>query len=201
MDISLLKTVLPVGIFDEFPLCGEKFNINTSLRIAHFLAQCAHESGNFKVVYENLYYTSNRLCVVWPSLFNASNAGPYNMNPQLIANKVYANRMGNGNEASGDGYKFRGRGNIQLTGKNNYLAFNQHVPEKIMLYPDLVATKYPLLSASFFFDKNGLNTIADKGATPDIVRAITLKVNGGVNGLAEREAYFNKFYNLLNPIS
>lgn len=199
MDLNKLKGIIPESTILEIPSTFEKFHINTPLRLAHFLAQSAHESGNFKIVYENLYYSAARLVQVFPRYFpNLESATPYNMNPEKIANKVYANRMGNGNEASGDGWNFRGRGDIQLTGKSNYLEFNKHVPEKIMILPDLVATKYPLLSAAFFFNANGLNTLADKGATPEIVKIVTQKVNGGQNGYLERLAYFNKFWNLLN---
>ncbi|NDE60326.1 MAG: glycoside hydrolase family 19 protein, partial [Acidimicrobiia bacterium] len=111
---------------------------------------------------------------------------------------VYASRMGNGAEASGDGYKFRGRGYIQLTGKDNYTAFGKAIGEDIPSNPDLVATTYPLLSAAWFFNKNGLHKLADKGATPEVVTMVTKRVNGGTIGLSERIKEFNTFYKLLS---
>jgi putative chitinase len=105
--------------------------------------------------------------------------------------------MGNGPEASGEGFKFRGRGYIQLTGKDNYKAFDAVVPEDILANPELVASKYPLLSAAWFFHKNGLHKIADKGATDTVVTEVTKRVNGGTIGLADRIKHFKEYYNLL----
>ena len=116
---------------------------------------------------------------------------------EVIFNHEYANRMGNGNEASKDGFKYAGKGFIQLTGKANYLEFDKSVPEDIMANPELVATKYPLASAAWFWNKNGLNEIADKGATDAVVKSITKRVNGGTIGLEDRIQHFNEFYSLL----
>ena len=121
----------------------------------------------------------------------------YERKPEKIANLVYANRMGNGDKASGDGYRFRGRGYIQLTGKDNYSAFDKTVDENILENPDLVATKYPLASAAWFFHKNGLQKIADEGATDAVVTKVTKKVNGGTIGLPDRIKHFNEYYKLL----
>jgi putative chitinase len=128
---------------------------------------------------------------------NEAKAKLYERKPEKIANLVYASRMGNGAEASGDGYKFRGRGYIQLTGKDNYTAFGKAIGEDIPSNPDLVATTYPLLSAAWFFNKNGLHKLADKGATPEVVTMVTKRVNGGTIGLADRLKHFQEYYALL----
>ena len=121
----------------------------------------------------------------------------YERKPEKIANLVYGSRMGNGDEASGDGYKFRGRGYIQLTGKNNYAAFGKAINEDITANPDLVSTKYPLLSAAWFWSSNSLNALADKGADDASVTAITKRVNGGTIGLPDRIKHFKEYYTLL----
>jgi putative chitinase len=124
-------------------------------------------------------------------------ANKYARQPEKIANRVYANRMGNGDEASGDGWKYKGAGYIQLTGKDNYAAFDKFVEDDILANPDLVATKYPLMSAAFFFHKNKLWDVCDKGHTHDVVVAVTKRINGGVIGLEERQKNFDFFYNTL----
>jgi putative chitinase len=197
MKLENLKGIIPDNVLSEIPIIMTKFNINTSLRLAHFLAQAAHESGDFKVVTENLNYSADRLKIIFPKYFNTVDVNLYNRNPEKIANRVYASRMGNGNEGSGDGYKFRGRGYIQLTGKQNYTLFDDFVEEYIVGNPDLVATKYPLLSAAWFFSKTGINAIADLGSSMDVITKVTKKVNGGVIGLDDRAAKFNKFYPIL----
>jgi putative chitinase len=172
----------------------EKFKINTPLRLAHFLAQCAHESGNFKATKENLNYGAAGLLSIFKKYFpTEALAKSYERQPEKIASRVYASRMGNGDEASKEGFKFRGRGYIQLTGKDNYKAFDAMVPEDILANPDLVATKYPLLSAAWFWNKTSLNALADKGATDADVTAITKRVNGGTHGLPDRIAKFKVF--------
>jgi putative chitinase len=198
MAYQKLESKVPDNIFAELALIGDKFGINTPERIAHFLSQCAHESGNFKVFTENLNYGAKGLRSIFPKYFPTDAlAAAYERKPEKIANKVYANRMGNGDEASGDGWKFRGRGAIQLTGKNNYSEFDKFVEDDILANPDLVATKYPLLSAAFFFHKNNLNAIADKGIGSDIVLAMTKRVNGGTHGLEDRQAKFNLYKSIL----
>lgn len=198
MAYQKLESKVPDNIFAELALIGDKFGINTPERIAHFLSQCAHESGNFKVFTENLNYGAKGLRGIFPKYFHTDAlAAAYERKPEKIANKVYANRMGNGDEASGDGWKFRGRGAIQLTGKNNYSEFDKFVDDDILANPDLVATKYPLLSAAFFFHKNNLNAIADKGLGSDIVLAMTKRVNGGTHGLEDRQAKFNLYKSIL----
>ena len=176
----------------------EKFEINTPLRLCHFLAQCAHESGNFKAVTENLNYGPVALMSTFKKYFPLlTTAEAYARKPERIANRVYADRMGNGAESTGDGWKYRGRGYIQLTGKVNYQSFDKVIEENITDNPDLVATKYPLLSAAWFWNSRTLNTLADKGASDADVTAITKKVNGGTHGLEDRIAKFKKFHGLL----
>jgi putative chitinase len=185
-------------VIAQIPGVVEKFEINTPLRLAHFLAQTGHESGGFKAVTENLNYGAAGLQSIFKKYFTAISAKEYERKPEKIANVVYANRMGNGPQASGEGYKFRGRGYIQLTGKDNYAAFDKTVEEDILANPDLVATKYPLLSAAWFFHKNGLHKIADEGATDAVVTKVTKRVNGGTIGLPDRIKHFNEYNNLLN---
>lgn len=198
MNLDLLSKKIPASVVDEMPLVIEKFGINSPLRLSHFLSQCAHESGNFKFVRENLNYSADGLRKIFPKYFpTLEAANKYARQPEKIANKVYGSRMGNGDEASGDGFKFRGRGYIQLTGKDNYAAFDKFVDDDIMANPDLVATKYPLTSAAFFFHKNNLWDVCDKGHTHDIVVAVTKRVNGGTHGLEDRKDKFNVFHSTL----
>jgi putative chitinase len=195
--INKLTGKVPQSVLSELPLVFSRFRIDTPERLAHFLGQCSHESGEFKVTKENLNYSANGLVKIFPKYFNAAIANSYAMQPQKIANKVYGSRMGNGNEASGDGFKYSGRGFIQLTGKNNYAAFDAYVDDAIIENPDLVATKYPLLSAAWFWHTNKLNAIADKGVNADTILAITKRINGGTIGLPHRTELTNKFYSIL----
>jgi len=197
MNIQNLKGHIPDGVLAQIPSVMEKFKIDTPLELAHFLAQCGHESGNFKAVSENLNYSADGLKKIFPKYFPGNLNESYARKPEAIASRVYASRMGNGNEASKEGFRFRGRGYIQLTGKENYAAFDKFVEDDILANPDLVATKYPLLSAAWFFSKNKLNEIASKGADDATVTAVTRKVNGGVIGLADRIKHFKEFYALL----
>jgi putative chitinase len=198
MNFNNLKGHIPDSVIAQIPDTAAKFNITNTLRLAHFLAQCGHESGGFKAVSENLNYGAAGLQSIFKKYFTAQTAAEYQRKPEKIANIVYANRMGNGNQASGDGYKFRGRGYIQLTGKDNYTSFDKTVEDDILANPDLVATKYPLSSAAFFFNKNGLWTICDKGADDATVTAVTKRVNGGTIGLADRIKHFKEYYKLLS---
>lgn len=198
IDYSSLKSILSDQVFNETEGCATRYRINSPLRLAHFLAQCAHESNGFRSATENLNYSGERLKQVFPKYFNQDLITQYERKPEAIANRVYANRMGNGSELSGDGWRYRGRGYIQLTGKDNYGKFDLIVPDNVVANPDMVATKYPLLSAAWFWDSRKLNEIADKGSTENEVAAITKKVNGGMNGIADRVEWFNKFYGLLD---
>lgn len=196
--LDKLKGHIPDSVIAQIPDTAARFGITNNLRLAHFLSQCGHESGSWKAVRENLNYSAKGLMGIFKKYFpNASLANAYQRQPEKIANRVYASRMGNGAEASGDGYKFRGRGYIQLTGKENYTRFDATVPENIVADPDLVATKYPLASAAFFFNSNKLWAICDKGADGATVTAVTKRVNGGVIGLADRQKHFIEYYNLL----
>lgn len=197
LSTDRLKTHIPDAVLSQVPDCSDKFNINTPLRLAHFLAQCAHESGGFKAREENLNYSAEGLKENFSKYFPGNLADSYARQPEKIASHVYALRMGNGDEASKEGYKYRGRGYIQLTGKENYRKFDQSVDDDILNNPDLVAAKYPLLSAAWFWANNLLNPLADQGASDDVVIQITKKVNGGLNGLDERIKYFKKYYPLL----
>jgi putative chitinase len=195
--LDKLKGHIPDAVIAAIPDTAAKFNITNVLRLAHFLAQAGHESGQFKATQENLNYSSKGLLGIFPRYFNAATAEQYARKPEMIASKVYGNRMGNGAESTKEGYKFRGRGYIQLTGKDNYTQFDKAVPEDILANPDLVATKYALMSAAWFFNKNGLWTICDKGADQGTVTAVTKRVNGGTIGLPDRIKHFVEYYNLL----
>lgn len=198
MNIDKLKGHIPDAVLTQIPDTVQKFELNTPLRLAHFLAQTGHESGGFKATTENLNYGAKGLLGIFKKYFpTEAKALEYERKPEKIANLVYGGRMGNGPEASGEGYKFRGRGYIQLTGKDNYKAFDAVVPEDILANPDLVASKYPLLSAAWFFHKNGLHKLADGGATDAVVTSITKRVNGGTIGLADRIKHFKEYHNLL----
>lgn len=198
MNLSKLSTRIPVSVIEQIPDVISKFKIDTPLRLSHFLAQCAHESANFKATVENLNYSKEGLMKVFKKYFpNETLAKQYERKPNAIANRVYANRMGNGDENSNQGASFKGRGYIQLTGKDNYSAFDKVVDDDILSNPDLVATKYPLLSAAWFWNSRNLNVLADKGATDADVTAITKKVNGGIHGLSDRISKFKLFYNEL----
>ena len=198
IDLSRLKGHVPDAVITQIPTVMEKFQINTPLRLAHFLAQCGHESGNFKAVQENLNYSADGLKKIFPKYFHGNLSESYARNPEKIASKVYGGRMGNGDESTKEGFKFRGRGYIQLTGKSNYTTFAKSIGEDTVSNPDLVATKYPLASAAWFFSKNGLNSIADRGADSATVTAVTKRVNGGTIGLADRIKHFNEYYKLLS---
>jgi putative chitinase len=195
--LEKLKGHVPDAVIAQIPDTAAKFNITNPLRLAHFLAQCGHESGGFKAVSENLNYSAKGLVGTFGKYFNSTTAAQYERKPEMIASRVYGSRMGNGDEASKEGYKFRGRGYIQLTGKSNYTNFAKFIGEDTIANPDLVATKYPLASAAFFFDSNKLWSICDKGADTATVTAVTKRVNGGTIGLDDRIKHFNEYYALL----
>jgi putative chitinase len=167
----------------------------TPIRAAHFFAQTAHETGGFKAFSENLNYSASGLQGIFGKYFPGTLEESYARNPEKIANRVYADRMGNGNEASGDGWKYRGRGALQLTGKANYKAFADYLGKpEIMENPDLVATTYAFDSAMFFFDKNKLWSICDQGVNDAAILALTKRINGGTHGLEDRNAKTKKYY-------
>jgi putative chitinase len=195
--LDALKGHVPDSVISQIPDTAAKFGITTPLRLAHFLAQCGHESGGFKAVSENLNYSADGLKKIFPKYFPGTLNESYARQPEKIASRVYGGRMGNGDEASKDGFKFRGRGYIQLTGKANYIAFDKTVADDILANPDLVATKYPLSSAAFFFNNNNLWSVCDKGADDATVTAVTKRVNGGTIGLPDRLKHFKEYYSLL----
>ena len=167
------------------------------VRAAHFFAQTAHETGGFKAFSENLNYSADGLNKIFPKYFK--NAGrdsnAFARNPEKIANIVYASRMGNGDEASGDGWKFRGRGALQLTGKANYEAFAKYLGnDEVLTNPDTVATKYAFESAMFFFERNKLWAICDKGINDAAILELTKRINGGTHGLEDRKTKTYKYY-------
>ncbi len=199
LKLEKLKGHIPDSVIKMIPDTAAKFQINTPLRLAHFLAQCGHESGGFRLTKENLNYSAKGLTGTFKKYFpTEASAKPYERQPAKIANKVYGNRMGNGPESSGEGAKFCGRGYIQLTGKENYTAFGKSINEDILSNPDKVASDYALLSAAWFFSKNGLHKMADEGASDTVVTKITKRVNGGTIGLADRIKHFKEYYSLLS---
>ena len=197
LNIEKLKGHIPDAVIAQIPETAKKFNITNNLRLAHFLAQCGHESGGFKAVSENLNYSADGLKKTFGKYFPGTLSESYAKQPEKIASRVYGDRLGNGAENTKEGYKFRGRGFIQLTGKVNYVSFTKFIGEDCVSNPDLVATKYPLASAGFFFDSNKLWSTCDQGFTDEIVTKVTKRVNGGTNGLPDRIKHFKEFYNLL----
>lgn len=194
VDSKLLCTVTTPELADKWAVAlndtCEEFGIDTPYRIAGFISNVAHESGGFKFVSENLNYSAASLMRVWSSRFPTLEiAQRYAMNPEKIANRAYADRMGNGDEASGDGWKYRGRGLIQLTGKNNYVAYSMACDNEALQYPDIVAEpKYAAESAGWFWNVNKLNTLAD---AQDVV-GMCKRINGGLNGLDDRQMKYAK---------
>lgn len=196
IDVNRFKKVFPAckdadkfcNLLDNLlPVAG----IDTKERVNMFLAQCGHESGGFTAFSENLNYSAKGLRTVFPKYFpDDSIANAYERNPEKIANKVYANRMGNGPESSGDGWKYRGRGILQCTGKDNYTAFSKDMNIDAVNNPDLLSTdlSVAIKSAIWFWNKNNLNKFAD---TKDIVGA-TKKINGGTIGLEDRQDKLKK---------
>jgi putative chitinase len=171
------------------------YDINTPQRIAAFVAQCAHESGGFKFLKENLNYKAESLCRVWPRLFpNIDIARQYAQQPEKIANRAYGSRMGNGPEESGDGWKYCGRGLIQLTGKSNYQAFADSIETPVEDVPEYLATfEGAVQSACWFWEANNLNQFADKG---DIL-TMTKRINGGTLGLEDRKKHYEHALHVL----
>jgi putative chitinase len=188
-----------LGIAEEWlaPLneTFQKYDISTPTRQAFFIGQCAHESGNFKVLEENLHYSATRLMAVWPSRFpNIAVANQYANNPEKIANYVYAGRLGNGDEESGDGWRYHGRGLIQLTGKDNYANCGSGLGVDLLSSPNmLIDPQYAALSAGWFWNKKGLNALADD----QDLDTMTKRINGGLIGLDDRKAKIAKAISVL----
>jgi putative chitinase len=199
MSLKALQTKLGLtadGAFGPGTMkAAMKFYNLTPERAAHFFAQTGHETGDFKVYNENLNYSAQGLQGIFGKYFPGNLEESYARQPEKIANRVYASRMGNGDEKSGDGWKFRGRGAIQLTGRDNYTQFSKHINKpEILTNPDLVATDYSFESALFFFDKNKLWSICDQGVNEAAILALTKRVNGGTHGLEDRKAKTLKYY-------
>jgi putative chitinase len=199
MDISKLKDKVPLKVYDDLEACIAKYGgPKNNVMLAQFLAQVTHESANFTAIRENLNYSVSGLLKVFKKYFkDVHTANQYARKPEQIANKVYAGRMGNGNEESGDGWKYRGRGYLQLTGRTNYAIFGTYVGEDLLNSPDLVATKYAMHSAFWFFERNNLWKITDSRNYYDTLVEITKRVNGGTNGLSDRAAKFRTFSKFL----
>ena len=199
MSLKSLQTKIGVtadGVFGPGTMKkAMEFYKFTPVRAAHFFAQTAHETGGFKLFTENLNYSADGLQKIFGKYFPGNLEESYSRNPEKIANRVYASRMGNGDEKSGDGWKFRGRGALQLTGKDNYKAFSDYLKKpEIMTNPDLVATTYSFESAMFFFDKNKLWSICDQGINDAAILALTKRINGGTHGLEDRNQKTKKYY-------
>ena len=199
MSIKLLQEKIGVtadGAFGPNTLrAAMAFYELTPYRAAHFFGQTGHETAAFKLFSENLNYSANGLSKIFGKYFPGDLEKEYARKPEKIASRVYGNRMGNGDEESGDGWKFRGRGALQLTGKNNYTAFAKYLDRpEILDSPDLVATEYAFESAMFFFDKNNLWSICDKGIDSNTITKLTKRINGGTNGLEHRKVLTLKYY-------
>jgi len=199
MSLASLQAKIGVtadGVFGKGTLkAAMAYYKMTPVQAAHFFAQTAHESGNFKAFSENLNYSEDGLLRVFPKYFDAIKARQYSRQPERIANRVYANRMGNGDEASGDGWRYKGRGALQLTGKSNYKDFADWLGKSID--PNAVADEYAFDSAKYFFDKNKLWGICDKGVDDATILALTKRINGGTHGLDDRKAKTKLYYGWL----
>lgn len=187
LDLDKLIGVVPEEVLHQLRTVSQANTIN---RVAHFVSQCMYESNRFKNKEENLNYSSSRLKQMFPKYFPGTLSEEYAHKPEKIGSRVYANRMGNGSEETGEGYKYRGRGYIQLTGKNNYTALQKEIGEDCVTNPDIVASKYPLFAAVSFFSKNNIWPLCDQ-ATEQDVRAVTRKINGGLDGLEDRLSLFS----------
>ena len=199
MSVKLLQEKIGViadGAFGPNTLrAAMAFYEMTAYRAAHFFGQTAHETNTYKAFSENLNYSASGLSKIFGKYFPGDLEKEYARNPEKIASRVYGNRMGNGDEESGDGWKYRGRGALQLTGKNNYTAFAKYLDKpEILGNPGLVANEYAFESAMFFFDKNNLWSICDKGIDANTITKLTRRINGGTNGLEHRKVLTLKYY-------
>lgn len=203
MSLVVLQKKLgltPDGSFGPVTLKAAAAHFKLSkFRAAHFFAQTGHETGDFTKFTENLNYSKEGLMTTFKKYFpTEALAAAYARNPQKIANRVYGNRMGNGPDVSGDGYKYRGRGALQLTGKQNYQSFSTYMRRPdILTNPDLVATDYSFDSAIWFFNQNSIWAICDQGVNASTILRVTRKVNGGTIGLKDREEKTNKYLSWL----
>ena len=206
MELNKLNGLIPQSILVMLPNAFSKYQINTNLRAAHFLAQVGHESGNFAVKTENMYYsTPQRIVAVWPSRFTLNgsagkkNANDYIKNPAKLAEAVYGSRMGN-NEP-GDGYRYRGGGFLQLTGKDAYIGYAKYIGKDTGTTADLLRSddNFALDGALWEYVLNKqLNQIADQGPSNETITLITRRVNGGIIGLSNRIGNFHKYFDSFN---
>tara|TARA_R110000782_G_scaffold58712_1_gene122456 strand:+ start:310 stop:921 length:612 start_codon:yes stop_codon:yes gene_type:complete len=199
MSLKSLQTKIGVtsdGVFGPGTMrAAMKFYKLTPVRAAHFFGQVSHETGGFKAFSENLNYSAQGLQKTFGKYFPGNLEESYARNPEKIANRVYASRMGNGNEASGDGWKFRGRGALQTTGKLNYTALSKSLKKpEILSNPDLVAIDFAFESAIYFFESNNLWKICDQGVEDKTITSLTRRVNGGTHGLDDRILLTNRYY-------
>jgi putative chitinase len=197
MKIDKLRVRIPEHVYDQLNEVITTFKINNPLVLSHFLGQVAHESGNFKYVRENLNYSAQGLLKTFPRYFSKDTAEIAARKPELIADLVYSSRMGNGPKGSGDAFRFRGRGYIQLTGRYMYKQFGDYIEVDLITNPDLVATKYPLLSAAWFFEVKVLWNLAARDASDETIKHLTRRINGGSNGLADRISKTKLFTSIL----
>lgn len=205
LDLNKLKGKIPQSIFDILPEAFGKYNINTPLRASHFLGQIAHESGDFTIKTESMNYsTPSRIVDIWPSRFNLDGSGSkkdankYIKNQELLAEAVYGGRMGN-NDA-GDGFRFRGGGFLQLTGKEAYQGYAKYLGKTVGETADLLRSenKYAMDAACWEYVVNmKLNTVADQGMNDDVIKVISKKINGGYIGLDDRKLKCKKYYSIL----
>ena len=199
LTLDQLKQIVPGNPYIDHwheALCEilPDYDIDTPQRVAAFLAQCAHESGGFKAIKENLNYRAESLIRTWPSHFNASNAQEYAHNPEKIASRAYANRMGNGDEESQEGWLYRGRGYLQLTGKKNYELVSNDLQIDFVSSPDIVGTvDGAMATAGWFWEKHNLNAHSDNGD----VESVTKIINGGTIGLENRQARYEQALSVL----
>ena len=191
LKIEKLSNLVPEHILSKV---ADIKRIDDDLILCHFLSQCAHESMGFAAVIENLNYGEKALLKIFPKYFNEKNAVKYARRPERIANRIYADRLGNGPESMGDGYKYRGRGYIQITGKDNYTAFSEYIGKNCVAYPEYVSMRYPLESAAWYFTVNNLWRICEQVANLETIEKLTKRINGGLNGIEDRKNLFYKYY-------
>ena len=197
MTTQKLILKLPLQVVGELDEVIKTYKISNPNRLAHFLAQCGHESNNFKAVIENLNYSEEGLLKVFPKYFDKNTAKSYAKRQEMIANMVYGGRMGNGDKNSGDGWRYKGRGFIQLTGKTNYKAFGDYIGVNVCADPNLLAIKYPLSSAAWYFEKRKIWQVCDEGIDLETIKKVTKLVNGGYNGLEDIISKTSIFYKLI----
>jgi putative chitinase len=195
VNLTKLENIIPARVIKELSLIPQADSI---LKVSHFVSQCSHESANFKKTAENLNYGSDALARLFPSDFTPKQALSYHRDPVRIANRLYANRLGNGDEASGDGNKYKGHGYIQLTGKSNHTLFSKYIGVDCITNPELISKQYPLTSAAWFFDVNGIWKLCEKGSSDQCITKVTRVINGGTIGIDDRIKQFHAIFNALS---